>query len=216
MNDFPANQTDKSPKWAVWGGIFLTALILGLGFLLSRTEQSPAVDLLPISTIPDVTLTNQDSRPIALSDLRGSVWVADIIFTRCAGPCPVMTGHMSELQSVLPAHDSVKLVTLTTDPENDRPEVLKRYGERFKADFKRWIFLTGSKEQIARVATDGLKLAALEKKPDERETAQDLFIHSQLFVFVDKQGRLRGSVDSYDPKMKNKVLAVVKVLLNEK
>ena len=58
--------------------------------------------------------------------------------------------------------------------------------------------------------------APYEKKPQERETDRDLFIHSQLFVLVDKQGRLRGSVESYDPKMKPKILAAVKELLREK
>ncbi len=123
-----------------------------------------------------------------------------------------MTQHMSELQSVLPA----KLLTLTTDPENDRPEVLKKFGERFNARFDRWTFLTGSKEGIARLAVDGLKLAAVEKQPADRTTERDLFIHSTLFVLVDKQGRLRGSVESDDPDMQPKVLAAVKKLLSEK
>jgi len=65
-------------------------------------------------------------------------------------------------------------------------------------------------------AVDGLKLAAMEKEPEKRGTPQDLFIHSELMVFVDKQGRLRGSVETDDPKMKSKVLAAVKQLLREK
>jgi protein SCO1/2 len=200
----------------IWPALIFAVLAIGIVFVRSQIEQAQLPDLRPIAQVPEFTLTNQDGRAVSLADLRGNVWVADIIFTRCAGPCPRMTQHMSELQAVLPAQSDVKLVTLTTDPAADRPEVLKRYGERFKANFDRWTFLTGSKEGIARVAVDGLKLAAIEKKPEERESERDLFIHSELMVFVDKQGRLRGSVESYDPKMKSKVLAAVKQLLREK
>ena len=77
------------------------------------------------------------------------VWVADIIFTRCAGPCPVITGHMKSLEDALPKTSDAKLVTLTTDPDFDTPAMMKRYGERFGADFNRWMFLTGTKAEIA-------------------------------------------------------------------
>src|SRR2546423_642107 len=202
------HQSNRKIEWLVWGAIVATVLVVAAFFVRSQIEQhresqagwperSRAIDLRPIAQLPEVTLTNQDSRPVSLADLRGQVWVADIIFTQCAGPCPVMTQRMSELQKVLPA--PVKLVTLTTDPEHDRPEVLKRFGEHFKADFNRWNFLTGSKEAIARAAVDGMKLTAIEKNPAERESERDLFIHSILFVLVDKQGRLRGSIESSDP-----------------
>jgi len=203
-------------EWLVWGAIFLTVAVIAVAFVRSEAKQGPAMDLTPIAQLPDFTLSNQDGRAFSLSDLRGQVWVADIIFTRCGGPCPTMTQRMSELQTVLSAKEPVKLLTLTTDPEYDRPEVLKRFGERFKANFDRWTFLTGSKEGIARVAVDGMKLAAMEKQPQQRENERDLFIHSELFVFLDKQGRLRGSVESYDPEMKPKVQAAVKQLLREK
>lgn len=168
-----------------------------------------------LSPLPEFTLTNQNGQPVTLADLRGQVWVADIIFTSCAGPCPIMTKQMSELQTALPDASAARLVTLTTHPDYDTPEVLKRYGQRFKADFDRWMFLTGSKQQIARLARDGLKLTAEEKKPEERTAPEDLFIHSTLFVIVDKQGRLRGSFESENPKLKKKVIGAVRQLLRE-
>jgi len=218
-------QSSRGIAWVVWGAMLLTVLAIGTAFVRSKSEKSrtseifedaQGADLRPIAQLPDFTLTNQNGRAVSLADLRGDVWVADIIFTRCGGPCPIMTQRMSELQTVLPAKAPVKLLTLTTDPEYDRPEVLKRWGERFNANFERWTFLTGTKQGIARLAVDGMKLAAMEKNPQERESERDLFIHSQLFVFIDKQGRLRGSVESYDPEMKPKVLSAVKQLLREK
>ena len=127
-----------------------------------------------------------------LAELTNHVWVADIIFTRCAGPCPIMSGQMKSLQDALPAASAVRLVTLTTDPDFDTPPVMKRYGERFGADFKRWMFLTGTKAEIAGLAGGSLKLSAVPVKPEDRQNAADLFIHTTIFVVVDKHGRLRG------------------------
>ena len=142
--------------------------------------------------IADFALTNQNGSPVSLEDLRGHVWVADIIFSRCAGPCLKMTRQMEDLEKALPSRSHARLVTLTTDPDYDTPAILKTYAGRFGADFNRWMFLTGPKRQIANLAIDSLKLTAIEKKPEERQTPEDLFVHSTIFVIVDKQGRLRG------------------------
>jgi protein SCO1/2 len=145
-----------------------------------------------LGSVADFTLTNQDGQPTTLAALTNHVWVADIIFTRCAGPCPRMTGQMQTVQTLLPAPSQARLVTLTTDPGYDSPAVLKKYGERFGADFGRWMFLTGSKSQIAGLAGDSLKLSAVPVKPEDRLDSADLFIHTTIFVLVDKRAELRG------------------------
>jgi protein SCO1/2 len=152
--------------------------------------------------------------------LRGKVWVADIIFTRCAGPCPIMTRHMADLQAALPADSPVELVTLTTDPEFDTPPVMKNYAQRFGANLDRWMFLTGTKKEIANLAAVGLKLSAVEIKPEDRTAPEDLFIHSTIFVVVDKQARLRGVYQTTGPDVdpqsaKQKILAAVETLVRE-
>ncbi len=114
----------------------------------------------------------------------------------------------------------LKLVTLTTDPDFDTPPVLRAYAERFQADTNRWMFLTGTKQEIAKLAIDSLKLTAVEKKPEERESPQDLFVHSTIFVVADKQARLRGVFETtgegIDPqKVKTEILAAVSQLERE-
>ena len=69
---------------------------------------------------------------------------------------------------------------------------MKKYGERFGADFNRWMFLTGSNTAIAGLAGDSLKLSAVPVKPEDRQNDADLFIHSTIFVIVDQHARLRG------------------------
>jgi cytochrome oxidase Cu insertion factor (SCO1/SenC/PrrC family) len=150
------------------------------------------VPLQKLGSVADFTLTNHDGLVTSLVALSNHVWVADIIFTRCAGPCPRMTAQMRSLQDLLPKDSTARLVTLTTDPDYDSPAVLKRYGERFGADFNRWMFLTGTKAEIAGLASDSLKLSAVPVKPEDRKNDADLFIHTTIFVLVDKNAQLRG------------------------
>lgn len=196
-------------EWIVWGALIATVLAIAAAFIVKRVQQAAPPPLPIIGPVGEFTLTNQHGQTVTAADLRGQVWIANIVFTRCAGPCPVMTQAMADFQKSLP----VRLVTLTTDPDNDTPEVLKRFGEKYGADFRRWSFLTGGKEQIARLAVQGLKLVALEKPEAERSSAADLFIHSTLFVVVDRQGNLRAAYELEDPHLKSKVTKAVRSLL---
>ena len=183
------DQKPERPLRTIWIGVVLIVLILSLSFWQTRRNTVP----LPVlGVVADFALTNQLNQPVTVADLYGQVWLADIIFTRCPGPCARMTRQMAAVQAALPKNSSARLVSLTTDPEFDTPEVLSRYAERFGADSKRWKFLTGTKSQIAGLAVDSLKLTTLEKPVAERTSADDLFIHSTIFVLVDKQSRLRG------------------------
>ena len=109
--------------WTVWGGLALLGLTLLAAALLAgvRSRQAPAQRLPIYGQIADFALTNQNGSVVSLADLRGRVWIADIIFTRCPGPCLKMTRQMKELQDALPADCQAKLVTLTTDPDFDTP-----------------------------------------------------------------------------------------------
>ena len=221
----------KSLQWAVWGGLALTIAAILVAFIIKRAREHPAAaepssfpgsanisdGKLPILfEVPDFALTNQSGQVITRSDLRGQVWIADIIFTLCGGPCPEMTRRMAELQAAIPAEQPVRFVTLTTHPEHDTPAVLQSYARRFLAQPGRWHFLTGTKRQIADLAVGGLKLTALEKEADKREKLDDLFIHSTLFVLIDQQGRARATFESDDPAMKSKLLPTIMKLLQEK
>ena len=216
------NKPVRKIEWLVWGGLFMVIATVLLAFLLSvlryRTATSQRLPIL--AEVADFSLTNQQGQVFTLANLRGQVWVADIIFTRCAGPCPRMTRQMKELQDALTVTSKARLVTLTTDPVFDTPQVLRLYSERFGANPERWTFLTGSKDQIARLSTSSLKLTAVEKTPAEQESPEDLFIHSTIFVVVDKQGRLRGVFESggegIDPlSVKAKIISTVKRLEKE-
>ncbi len=197
--------------------MLLTMVVVGLALTLAllRHRGLARAPLPVLFQIPDFSLTNQESRVVSQADLRGRVWIADIIFTRCAGPCPKMTQRMSEIQAALPRESEVRLVSLTTDADYDTPAVLRRYGERFGAQPERWWFLTGDKRAIADLAIDGFKFVAAEKKPEERTDPADLFVHSTHFVLVDKRGRARAVYDYDQADMMPRLLEAVRRLLRE-
>jgi protein SCO1/2 len=203
----------------IWAGFGLLFGLLGLMYLLSLVEYSQARQkALPvIDQVAEFTLTNQTGVVTTLADLSNRVWVADIIFTRCAGSCPIMSTKMKSLQDALPSTSQAKLVTLTTDPDYDTPAIIKKYGEHYGADFQRWTFLTGAKKELAGLATGSLKLGSTPVPPQDRTSSVDLFVHSTIFVVVDKQARLRGIFQTEGEgvdwvKIKPQIIATVKEL----
>ena len=195
-------------------------MVLALLFAFLKARVALGKPLPVYGQVEDFALTNQNAQAVSLADLRGHVWVADVIFTRCAGPCPKMTRQMKQLQDALPAASDARLVSLTTDPDYDTPPVLTTYAQRFGADPKRWMFLTGTKQQIAHLVTDSLKLSAVAKGAQAQQSPNDLFIHSTIFILVDKRARLRGVFETtgqgIDPlQVKAQILAGVRRLERE-
>src|SRR5205809_18680 len=110
------DQTTERLSRTIWIGVGLIIVILCVSFVLSQLQpRQPRARKLPVlGQVADFTLTNQAGERVTLADLRGKDWVADIIFTRCAGPCPRMTKQMEAIQNALPQTSGAKLVTLTT------------------------------------------------------------------------------------------------------
>jgi len=129
--------------------------------LVSRSEDR-GVEPAPGTDTPDFALVNQDGKKISFKQYRGKALVMTFIYTRCPLPdyCPLMTKNFvainRELQNKPALRDKTHLLSVTVDPDYDKPEVLRDYGARFagsdKNGFKRWEFATGSPEQIKSVA----------------------------------------------------------------
>jgi cytochrome oxidase Cu insertion factor (SCO1/SenC/PrrC family) len=196
-------------EWVVWGGLFIIILALLAAFALHPFASRP----LPLlGAMSDFALTDQDNQNVTLASLRGEVWIADVIFTRCAGQCPVMSSHMLQIQDALPAGSPIKLVSFTTDADFDTPAVLKKYAARFNARDGQWLFLTGSKEALRSATVKGLKLSVVDKPPGQRDNADDIFIHSDKMVLIDQSGRIRGYFDGETAEGASQALAAAKTL----
>ena len=142
--------------------------------------------------LPPFSLINQEGQPFGIEALRGKVWVANFMFTSCAGICPEMSRKMASLQRKL--NSQIQLVSISVDPKRDSPPVLKAYGSKYGANFKRWHFLTGKLSTITRLTQEGFGLAL-----SEGEDPKEPIIHSVRFVLVDGNGQIRGSYDSNEP-----------------
>ena len=133
--------------------------------------------------VPDFALKDQTGSTVRLSDLRGEPVAVTFLYTRCpiATACPMTTAKFSKLDAMLAEAKLGHLLTVTVDPEHDTPEVLADYAKKAGADPKRWKFLTGSPEAVARVASS----FGVMYYPEHGQT-----IHSQAVAVVDAKGRL--------------------------
>jgi protein SCO1/2 len=170
-----------------------------------RSDDEP---LRLTSEAPAFSLVDQNNKPVTLDALKGKPFVANFIFTNCAGPCPTMTAKMARLQDALPAE--IKLVSFSVDPARDRPDVLKKYAGSFNADDQRWHFLTVADPNDA----DGMytlsraMLLAATPAQDDRP-----IIHSEKFVLVDVNGTIRSYYSSGSPKQMEQLVTDAKDLL---
>ncbi|MCE9519645.1 MAG: SCO family protein, partial [Verrucomicrobia bacterium] len=153
MTEKSTNERGSLPKrlpFLAWVIAFLVAglLIAGANRLFRGSERKTTDANLVIGTVPDFQFTTQDGSMLSKADLLGKVWVVDFFFTRCPGPCPVMSSRMAEISKELKKARDVRLVSVSIDPENDTPSVLSAYAKRLNADPSRWSFLTGPKKEI--------------------------------------------------------------------
>jgi len=206
--------TRPSKGYGVWALLGLGLVVLTVALFAMRQRLQPA-PLPVLGQVGAFALTNQLGQPVSGEALKGKIWVADIIFTRCPGPCLLMTRSLAAVQGRLAAGEQVRLVSLTADPEHDTVAVLRDYGERFGADAARWQFLTGPKAELYRFAMNELKLTAEEIDPAKRENLNDLYIHSTTLVLVDGAGRVRGFFDGTDEAVSERLLGAIRRLQRE-
>jgi protein SCO1 len=179
---------------------------------LTGWDAKPLEGLNRYGTVPEFSLVERSGKAITLADLRGSIWIADFIYTTCQDTCPMQTAEMAQLQEQWKDRAGLKLVSFSVDPEKDTIAVLSRYADRYKADAQRWLFLTGAKEEISRLVQEGFRLSAVALPNDGN--VGSVIMHSPRFVLIDKQAEIRGYYDSRDPQALQRLKADVATLIN--
>jgi len=126
--------------------------------------------------------------------LKGKVWVASFLFTRCLGGCPMVTSTMAEIQKRTRDRQDLLLVSFTVDPARDNPDELNQFAQRFEADPARWKFFLGEEAAIHAMIRDQFKLGIQrnEAAPGKEVKPGFEIDHPLKLVLVDKQGRIRG------------------------
>jgi len=174
--------------------------------------------------IPDFSFINQDNETVINDSLNGNIYISNFFFTSCPTICPVMTKNMAYVQSKLSVYPNIKFLSHTVDPINDTPERMLEYINNLKSknvniSLSNWDFVTGNKDEIYEIANSYF----VNVSPDS--LAPGGFLHSEYFVLIDKEGRVRSGIDqnnnvvgvydgTNDVQMKD-LINDVKVLLAE-
>lgn len=184
-------------RLVLWGVLVLALVGIGGAALWSRLAGGQKAAPPPVlGRVPDFALTNRDGRTVTRADLAGRPWVADFVFTRCALSCPLMTERMADLGRGR-EEPPFRRVSFTVDPEHDTPEVLARYAERYAAPDD-WLFLSGPAAEVYPLVREGFLLAVEPSPPPGTASPQEPILHSNRFVLVDGEGRIRGYYDAFD------------------
>ena len=147
--------------------------------------------------ISNFQFINRDSIIVDNSTMKGNIYVASFFFTSCPTICPVMTKNMSYLQKELSVYPNIRFLSHSVDPVNDTPYKLRLYIEMMKQkyisiDTQNWDLVTGEKSEIYDIAKSYFVNVS------EDSIAPGGFLHSEYFVLIDKEGRIRSGVDQYN------------------
>ena len=162
-------------------------------------------------TIAPFSMINQNGETITAADYDNAIYVADFFFTTCPSICPIMTKNMYALQQKLSSYPAVKLLSFSVTPEIDSVAQLKRYAVENKVDDSRWNLVTGNKKEIYQLA----RKSYLVVKEDGDGGPNDM-IHTENFVLVDKQKRIRGYYDGTQASAMDDILRDIAILIQEK
>ena len=157
--------------------------------------------------INDFVLTNQNGELISQEFYQNKIYVADFFFTTCPDICPIMTENMGYLQSELKNQTDVLLVSFSVTPNVDSVDVLRSYADLKGVDDSKWNLFTGSKKDIYELARKSFLVA----KNDGDAGRYDM-IHTENFVLIDKESRIRGFYDGTNEEEMKKLLTDVKIL----
>ena len=162
-------------------------------------------------TIAPFSMTNQNGETITEKEYDNTIYVADFFFTTCPSICPIMTKNMYTLQERLVDLPQVKLLSFSVTPKIDSVAQLKRYALKNKVDDTRWNLVTGDKKEIYALA----RKSYLVVKDDGDGGPYDM-IHTENFVLVDKQKRIRGFYDGTQLEAMDNILRDIELLVSEK
>jgi len=209
-------------------GLFLVVLFIGIGVVYMMNLDSRTlpiynpVDLNPALVdsskqkvtknhqVAGFSLINQLGETVTEAIVKDKIYVADFFFTTCQTICPKMSTQMQRVQEEFIDDDEVMILSHTVYPENDSVEVLKDYAEEYGVDINKWVLLTGDKKHIYDLARTSYFAVTTKGSGD----AED-FIHTENFILVDKDKRLRGFYDGTSPEDIDRLIEDIHILGHE-
>jgi len=141
--------------------------------------------------IPPFSLINQNNDTITNTDYDGNIYIANFIFTTCPTICPTMTNNMRYMQHELSQYPNIMFLSHTVNPDYDTPEILKEYSKKMRIDEANFNFVTGNIDSIYKIAKSYFSSASID------DLAPGGFLHSQQFILVDKERRVRSGYSNF-------------------
>lgn len=161
--------------------------------------------------IPDFSFINQEGMLVDRSKMNGKITVVDFFFTSCPSICPQMSREMERVNDMFRDEDKVQIMSFSIDPDYDTPIILRPYAEDHGAVAGKWDFLTGNKSEIYKLARCGFVIPTLDGLG-----IPDNFVHSDKFILVDEQGRIRGYYSGTSREDVDLLILETKILLHGK
>lgn len=155
-------------------------------------------------------LTNQDGQLFRSSAWKNRIVIVNFFFTRCGSICPKMTKHLQSVANTFSADSTIRIVSLTVDPERDTPAALQQYAAAYNMNNRQWTLLTGDKKDIYRLARKDFFLTATDGDGGEND-----FIHSDQLVLLDSHQQIRGYYSGIDDKQVAQLIHDIKKLRHE-
>ena len=169
--------------------------------------DSSLVDIKKYHTIADFELVNQNGEKVTQNTYANKIYVADFFFTTCPTICPIMTKNMATVQEQIINDDDVLLLSHSVTPKIDSVGQLKKYALEKGVNDEKWNLVTGDKKQIYELA----RKSYLAVKNDGDGGPFDM-IHTENFILVDKERRIRGFYDGTNPKEIEKLIEDIAIL----
>jgi protein SCO1 len=192
------------------------------GILCSCADRSQAL-LLPVygekktngkdtvyHKVSGFSLTNQQGERVTEKTVDGKIYIANFFFATCQSICPEMSTNLTGVQEVFKDDDSLLILSHSVNPLHDTVEVLQGYAQTYGALNNKWHLLTGDKKQIYDLAKGSYLVNAIED-----DGTPEGFLHSELFLLVDSERRLRGMYDGTNKAEVNRLIEDVRLLKNE-
>ena len=154
-----------------------------LTLLAVGCSKRSAEDVPVLGQLPEFSLVDQNEQAFDRTSMEGNLWVSAFVFTHCRSTCPRITAHMKGLQARLSDLPSAHFVSVSVDPRNDTPEVIKAYMTKNGLDESNWRFVTGDEESIRHVVVDGFRVGLGDE--DSQAAGAEEIMHSNSFVLVD-------------------------------
>lgn len=193
--------------------LFIAASVFAYFYYDAMQTNKKVLPILgtPGHVIGSFKFVDQDSNIVSDVDVQDKIRVVEYFFTTCQGICPRMNENMVSVYDAYKGEDNFIILSHTVNPEIDTVAVMKKYAENFNADSRYWKFLTGDKKELYDMARYSYLVSAEDPEPDV--SIEHDFIHSEKFILVDPQNRIRGQYDGTNMEEVKNLIEDIKILM---